>query len=142
MDWKAKINEIYNLATLHSWCNQVNELIVDFNTKYEDTKIIIIYLKKKLQEKKLPREHYIVSLVLLFYREYPVGDIIELSINSLYSKLNKNDILFLKEHLFSGNFPLSDDLSQDLTNRSFLSPKVAIKKAMGIDSVISKNNPI
>jgi len=142
MDWKSKINEIYDLATLHSWCNQVNELIKEFNINYKDTKIIINYLKKILQEKKLPREHYIVSLVLLFYRKYPVGDIIELSITSLYSKLNKNDILFFRDHLFSGNFPLSNDLSQDLTNRSFLSPKVAIKKAMEIDSVISKNKPL
>ncbi|MEA3451392.1 MAG: hypothetical protein U9Q83_05755, partial [Bacteroidota bacterium] len=78
----------------------------------------------------------------LNYQKYSTDDIIELSINSLYSKLNKNDILFLKEHLFSGNFPLSNDLSQDITNRSFLSPKVAIKRAMKIDSVISKNDPM
>ena len=142
MIWKEQINEIYELATLHSWCSQVNEMIADFNNIYKRNNSIIAYLISILKKKNLPSEYYILSLVLLNYQEYPTEEIIELAITSLYSKLNKNDILFFKEHLFFGDFPLSSDLSEDITNRSFLSPKVAIKKAMKIDSVISKNNPI
>ncbi len=142
MNWKNEINEIFDLATLHSWCNQVNELLDIFNNKYQVNSDIVKYLIKTLKEKNLPSEHYIISIVLLKYQSYPTEDIIELAISSLYSKINKNDIQFFKEHLFSGSFPLSSDLSEDITNRSFLSPKFAIKKAMQIDSVISKNNPI
>lgn len=142
MKWKNEIQEIFDLATLHSWCNQVNELLDDFNTKYQEDNDVIKYLKDVLNQKNLPNEHYIISIVILNNQKYPTKDIIELAISSLYSKLNKNDILFFKDHLFSGRFPLSSDLSEDITNRAFLSPKVAIKKAMQIDSVISKNNPI
>ncbi len=142
MNWKTEIDELFKLATLHSWCSQVNKLIIEFNSNYKNNNSIVDYLVSILKEKNLPGEYYILSLVLLNYQEYPVKDIIELAITALYSKLNKNDILFFKEHLFSGSFPLSSDLSEDITNRSFLSPKVAIKKAMEIDSVISKNNPI
>ncbi len=142
MNWKNEIEEIFKLATLHSWCTQVDQLIEKFNVANPEAKHITSYLQKILTERNSPREHYIISLVLLNHQNYPIDGIIELSINALYSKLNKNDILFLKKHLFQGNFPLSADLSEDITNRSFLSPKVAIKKAMKIDSVISKNNPM
>ncbi len=142
MNWKKEIDELFKLASLHSWCSQVNDLIVEFNNKHKKNNLIVAYLVSKLKEKNLPGEYYILSLVLLNYQDYPTKDIIELAISSLYGKLNKNDILFFKDHLFSGNFPLSSRLSEDITNRSFLSSKVAIKKAMEIDSVISKNNPI
>lgn len=142
MSWNKSLNDIYNLAALHSWCTQVDRMIVEFIAEYELNSEIIRFLSDKLKEKNVPLEHHIVSLVLLNYLKYSTPDIIELVNKYLYDKITKNDLQFFKNHLFSGAFPLSEGLTYDITNRSFLSAKRAIKKAMQIDSVISKENPL
>ncbi len=142
MSWNKALNDIYDLAALHSWCTQVDQMIVEFITEYELNSEIIRFLSDKLKEENVPLEHHIVSLVLLNYLKCSTLNIIELANNCLYDKLTKNDLQFFKYHLFSGTFPLSESLTYDITNRSFLSAKRAIKKAMQIDSVISKENPL
>ena len=141
MNWKEKLTNIYNLASLHSWIKQVDEMIINFLSEITKNEEIIEYIIEGLKSEKFTNEHNIISLVLLKYLDYPILQIINLANEKLYGKISKNDIDFLKKHLFSGNFPLSSDLSYDITNRSFLSPKKAIKKAMQIDTVISKENP-
>ena len=142
MSWNKAINDIYDLASLHSWCTQVDQMIDEFITEFESNSEIIRFLSDKLKEKNVPLEHHIISLVLLNYLKYSTPNIIELANNCLYDKITKNDLQFFKYHLFSGAFPLSESLTYDITNRSFLSVKRAIKKAMQIDSVISKENPV
>ncbi len=141
MNWKEKLTKIYNLASLHSWINQIDEMIIDFMSNITNNEEIVEYLLDEMQSEKFTNEHNIISLVLLKYFDYPILQIINIANEKLYGKISKNDIDFLKKHLFSGNFPLSSDLSYDITNRSFLSPKKAIKKAMQIDTVISKEDP-
>lgn len=142
MSWHKELDNIYNLASLHSWITQIDQLLKEFIVKYKSNTKIIQFLRNHLKEKNVPKEHHIISIVILYSFEYPTAEIIELANSCLYDKISKNDILFLKDHLFSGNFPVSPDLSYNITNRSFLSPKKAIKIAMKIDSVISKGNPI
>ncbi len=141
MNWKEKLTNIYNLATLHSWTNQIDEMIIDFLSNITENEEIIEYLLDEMQSENFNNEQNIISLVLLKYFDYPVLQIIDLANEKLYGKISKNDINFFKKHLFSGTLPLSSELSYDITNRSFLSPKKAIKRAMQIDSVISKENP-
>ena len=141
MSWNKDLNNIFDLAALHSWCTQAYQMIDEFTGKYEANSEITDFLTNKLKEKNAPQEHYIISLVLLKYFGFSPESIIELANNCLYDRINKNDLIFLKDHLFSGLFPLPEDLTYDITNRSFLSAKRAIKKAMQIDSVISKENP-
>jgi hypothetical protein len=141
MSWEEDLNNLFDLATLHSWCTQINQMIEAFVLNYKKEPAILDFLDKIIKEQNTPREHSILSIILLNFFGHPIDGIIHLTDLSLYGKINKNDISFLKDYLFEGDFPLSNELSFDITNRAYLSPKIAIKKAMEIDSVISRKNP-
>ena len=131
MSWNKALDNIYNIAVLHSWCTQTDQMIEEFVNEFKpDTDPELIkYLCTKVTLENEPQEIYSISLVLLNYLGYPTVDIVDYANNCLYEKLNKNDILFFRKHFFSGIYPLPVDLTYDITNRKFLSPKRAIQKA-------------
>ena len=47
MNWKNEIEEIFKLATLHSWCTQVDQLIEKFNVANPEAKHITLYLQSQ-----------------------------------------------------------------------------------------------
>ena len=80
MSWEEDLNNLFDLATLHSWCTQINQMIEAFVLNYKKEPAILDFLDKIIKEQNTPREHSILSIILLNFFGHPIDGIIHLTL--------------------------------------------------------------
>ncbi len=132
----TKLEQCLRFARLHSWCDQteaeLSRILLEIKLHPEDNAqlrtIILEHLGKvdTLEEK-------LISLVCLRNLNLPALEISELFYSHLAGKLTKRDRAFIDKHFFSGELPIPYEISQEITDRVFLTYHRAIYQALQIN---------
>ncbi|HUX14722.1 MAG TPA: hypothetical protein VMW87_16980, partial [Spirochaetia bacterium] len=127
------IEELFNVARLYGWCDQVTEGIIRLE-KTDDPKasaVINDYLRQQLESNAADKQAAILCLVVLYRRGTPIQELVVPAHRNLTGRLHANDFPFLIANFFDGVVPLPQSLAHDITEKLFFSIDRIFDKLVG-----------
>ncbi|MCP4179984.1 MAG: hypothetical protein GY756_19660, partial [bacterium] len=138
-EFNEKINELFKFVSLHGWCKDVDDRLLDIteNIDSNNKKILKDSMKDRLISEKQLRDESVLSIVLLNKIDFPCIDLSENLYKILFEKIYDQDFDFLIWQMFDKKHPFPADITNNMIRRDFLSYRRAINEAFKINTIIS-----